>query len=298
MDNLTQMESPAHHPVPGSGRATLFLRKPAALLRPKLSGCIGRLGSLELHLAATSRDVHRAQELRHQVFFSGRTGSHKGAQAKTRDQDAFDAVCDHLLVIDTATGNRAVVGTYRLLRQDVADGEFGFYSESEFHIRPLLERQSHLQFLELGRSCVLPAYRERKTIELLWQGLWRYVQHHGIGAMMGCASFDGTQTDQLTRPLSFLLHEAQAERNWSVHARPERRAAYAILPREQIDGRTALREMPPLIKGYLRAGARFSAEAVTDHIFGTTDVFVVMPTAAINQRYIDYFSSDAHSRAA
>lgn len=298
MDNLTQMESPAHHPVHGSGSAKLFLQTPPAVLRPKLSGCIGRLGSLELYLAATRSDVRHAQALRHQVFFQGRTGGVKGSQTKKRDQDAFDAVCDHLLVIDTATGSRAVAGTYRLLRQDVADGEFGFYSETEFHVRPLLERQSHLKFLELGRSCVLPAYRDRRTIELLWQGLWRYVQHHGIGAMMGCASFDGTQTDQLTRPMNFLLHEAQAERNWSVQARPDRRAAYAVLPREQIDARTALREMPPLIKGYLRAGARFSAEAVTDHIFGTTDVFVVMPTAAINQRYIDYFTSDAHGRAA
>lgn len=296
MDSLIPTQTPAQSPIPCNDPTAVFLRPRPA--RPKLSGCLGRIGALELHLASNNRDVRRAQELRHDVFFRSRVTAPLRSRAKTRDQDAFDAVCDHLLVIDSASAGRPIVGTYRLLRQEIAEAEFGFYSETEFEVRPLLDRQKHLRFLELGRSCVLPAYRDRKTIELLWQGLWRYVQHHGIGAMIGCASFDGTQTEALAEPLNFLLHEAQTDALWSVTARADRRAIYPVLPREMIDMRAALRAMPPLIKGYLRAGARFSAEAVSDHVFGTTDVFVVMPTAAINSRYIEYFGAEADRYAA
>ena len=156
------------------------------------TGILGRIGTLELRLARSAADVRKAQELRYTVFFQDRhMGAHR-QRKKKRDQDAFDAICDHLIVIDTATPAHIIVGTYRLLRQDIADAEHGFYSESEFHVRPLLQRHGHLRFLELGRSCVLPAYRDRRTIELLWQGLWAYVRYHRIGAMIGCASFEGT----------------------------------------------------------------------------------------------------------
>ena len=95
-----------------------------------------------------------------------------------RDKDAFDKVCDHLMVIDHAakpslSGKQPVVGTYRLLRQDVAEASGGFYSEDEFDIASLIERHASLRFLELGRSCVLPPYRTKRTVELLWHGVWR-----------------------------------------------------------------------------------------------------------------------------
>jgi putative hemolysin len=94
-----------------------------------------------------------------------------------RDKDAFDKICDHLLVIDHAanpsiSGNQPVVGTYRLLRQDVAERNSGFYTEDEFDISALIDRHASLRFLELGRSCVLPRYRNKRTVELLWHGIW------------------------------------------------------------------------------------------------------------------------------
>ena len=50
--------------------------------------------------------------------------------------------------------------------------------------------------LELGRSCVLPAYRTSHTISLLWRGIAEYLSLHTIGAMFGCASFHGTDPDE------------------------------------------------------------------------------------------------------
>lgn len=267
---------------------------PAFFSGRTLPDCLGRIGSLELRLARSARDLRQVQALRHQVFFCERLRPDFISPYQGHDRDAFDAVSDHLMVIDTDTRDCAVAGTYRLLRQDVADAASGFYSESEFIVQPLLERHRHLRFLELSRSCVLPAYRHRKTIELLWHGLWQYVQHHRIGAMIGCASFDGRDARNITQPLSFLQHAACAEQDWQVHAQAGRRAPIERLEQGAVDARAALRQMPPLIKGYLRAGARFSCDVVIDPVFQTTDIFTVMPVADIDAKYIDYFSAAAN----
>ena len=98
-----------------------------------------------------------------------------------RDIDGFDAVCDHVLVVDHAASGRRrppVVGTYRLLRQDVAERQGGFYSDERIRRRRLIARHRGLKFLELGRSCVLPPYRNKRTVELLWHGIWTYVRAH------------------------------------------------------------------------------------------------------------------------
>ena len=86
-----------------------------------------------------------------------------------------------------------MVGTYRVLRQEVADLYDGFYTQGEYDILPLIRREvaAHCSFMELGRSCVLKPYRNRRTVELLWQGIWSYVREHGVDVMIGCASFEG-----------------------------------------------------------------------------------------------------------
>ena len=111
-----------------------------------------------------------------------------------------------------------VVGTYRLLRQEVAERHDGFYSAGEFDIGGLIARHPGLQFLELGRSCVLPPYRNKRTVELLWHGIWTYVRQHHLDVMIGCASLEGTDPDALALPLSFLHHLRRAPEDWRAGA--------------------------------------------------------------------------------
>ena len=217
--------------------------------------------------------------------------------------DDFDKICDHLMVVDrcrllSISDESPVIGTYRLLRQKVAERHSGFYSAREFDISGLLQRHAGLQFLELGRSCVLPAYRSKRVIELLWHGVWRYVREHRIDVMIGCASFEGTDSEHLARPLSFLHHFARAPEPWRAAACSLRRIEMNMMARNKIDVRTAWRELPPLIKGYLRVGAFIGDGAVTDPQFGTTDVLIVLPVAAINTGYIRHFGMDAQRYAA
>ncbi len=188
---------------------------------------------------------------------------------------------------------RRIVGTYRLLRQEQANAGGGFYSSAEFGLDSLVARHPDLRFLELGRSCVLPEYRSKRTIEVLWQGIWVYVNHYSIGVMSGCASFPGIVPAAHAQALSFLAHNCRAEPEWDVRAVDDRYRAMDLMPAEAVEARTALAAMPPLIKGYLRLGARVGDGCVVDADFGTTDVFIVLPVQTIAARYINYYGADA-----
>lgn len=263
---------------------------------------LGRLGSLEVRLATKAREVREAQRLRYKVFYGEMSAvADAGAALTRRDADRFDAICDHLLVLDHATpgaGKPKVVGTYRLLRQEVAERHFGFYTQSEFDVAPLIAAHPQARFLELGRSCVLKPYRNKRTVELLWHGIWAYVLHHRIDVMIGCASLEGVDPDALALPLSFLHHHARAPEKWSARAAAKRYVPMDRLPKEAIDLKVALQALPPLVKGYLRLGATFGEGAVVDRHFGTTDVLVILPVSAINPRYIDHFGPSANRHAA
>ncbi|MDR6874498.1 putative hemolysin [Bosea sp. BE125] len=270
-----------------------------------LSGTLGRSGSLEVRLARGPREIWLAQRLRYRVFYQEMSAKPDVVSRMfRRDADRFDGACDHLLVIDHAARGRfggtkpKVVGTYRLMRQGTATRFGGFYTQGEFDLQPLLARHPSARFLELGRSCVLKPYRTKKTVELLWHGIWAYVRHHRIDAMFGCASFDSTDPDALALPLSFLHHHARSEGEWGAAARPDRSVAMNRLPLEVLDAKQALKQMPPLIKAYLRLGARFGTGAVVDRQFGTTDVLVILPVAAIDQRYLDYYGDEGQRYAA
>ncbi|MBI5112794.1 MAG: GNAT family N-acetyltransferase [Rhodovulum sp.] len=263
---------------------------------------LGRIGALEVRLAHRAVDIRRAQRLRFDVFYQEMSAVADAATLLARrDVDAWDAVCDHLLVLDHGRPTRygpAVVGTYRLLRQEIAERCGGFYTAGEFDIAPLIARHRGLTFLELGRSCVLPPYRNKRTVELLWHGIWTYVLRHRVDVMLGCASLEGTDPEALALPLSFLHHFAAAPEPWRARALPGRHVRLDRMDREAVDPKAALHALPPLIKGYLRLGARVGDGAVIDRQFGTTDILVVLPVSAISARYIGHFGAGAERHAA
>jgi L-ornithine Nalpha-acyltransferase len=261
------------------------------------SDVFGRIGSLETRLARNSREVDAAQSVRYRVFVEEMKAMlPPEAMARKRDFDSYDDICDHLLVVDNAIEGEIedqIVGTYRLLRQEVAMANGGFYSASEFDIEPLLKRHPDKQFMELGRSCVLPDYRTKRTVELLWQGNWAYALRHGMGAMFGCASFPGIRPESHALALSFLHQNVLAKDEWAVEALPHLNCNMDLMPSEAVNPKKALMALPPLIKGYMRLGAMVGSGAVVDHAFNTTDVLIVLPISSISDRYLNYYGADA-----
>lgn len=245
---------------------------------------------LTVRLAHTAEDIAAVQRLRWRVFMEEMGAN---ATAPGMDADAYDTLCDHLLVSDEdCPGEDRVVGTYRLLRESIARRHQGFYSAAEFDLAPLTTSRASAagELLELGRSCVLPAYRTSATISMLWRGIAEYIASHNIGLMFGCASFPGTDPDLHAPALSFLYHHHLAA--------PQQRPAVIAgkgVPLERLapgsyDERRAMFELPPLVKAYLRVGARFGDGAYIDHAFNTVDVCVVMPVELIANRYAARFS--------
>ncbi len=296
--------SPKWQAVPGgllalralsdAGGATFPLRKPDKVY--------GKIGNLEVRLTRRWRDIKLAQRLRYKVFYEEMSAIPTlRAELRRRDEDPYDAICDHLLVVDEAAApvtdawgglrRNKVVGTYRVLRQDVAERTLGFYTQSEYDIAPLIAAKPHHRFMELGRSCVLEPYRNKRTVELLWHGLWTYVREQKVDVMIGCASLAGTDPDRHAMALSFLHHNALAPPEWRCRAHDRLYVGMDRLPKEKVDAKTALKALPPLIKGYLRLGAFVGDGAVIDRQFGTTDVLIILPVEKIDPRYFEHFGT-------
>ncbi len=253
-------------------------------------------GALEVRLAETEHEIEQAQRLRYAVFYEEMDAIPSPAMRETgRDFDKYDDVCDHLLVVDRDThdedGQPLVVGTYRLTREQDAARVGGFYTASEYDLLPMISGlPKGTKYLELGRSCVLKSYRARPgTMQLLWKGLMAYVARFDIDLMFGCASLPGIDVDELAMPLSYLHHFHPMPEDIRVKARPELFTDMNRLAADQIDQREALRTLPPLLKGYVRAGCLIGEGAVVDRQFSTTDVFIYFPLTGMDARYRSRF---------
>ena len=265
---------------------------PAEVATARLGGRIVdiRSGPLQVRLAETAADIDAAQALRYRIFYE-RLGARPMPEMarRRRDFDRFDGDCDHLLVLDhtRGTGAEAIVGTYRLIRRETAARLGGFYSADEYDIAPLLRIPGEI--LELGRSCVDTAYRQRPAMQLLWSGIAAYVFHYAIVLMFGCASLPGTDPDAVAMPLSYLHHRHLAPPALRPRALVERYIEMCRLDAGRVDSARALAALPPLIKGYLRLGGFVGDGAVIDEQFNTTDVCILVKTDLVTDRYSRHY---------
>ncbi|SIS79213.1 GNAT family N-acetyltransferase [Paracoccus saliphilus] len=245
----------------------------------------------DIRIATCERDLQAAQRLRYRVFVEELGGD--GAlvdHEKRLERDEFDPVVDHLCLIDTRRSPEEldhVVGVYRLLPGLRAE-EFGrFYCDGEYDLTKL--RGSGRSLLELGRSCVDAAYRGGSGMFLLWNALADYVLDLRVELLFGVASFHGTDTQALAPSLSWLHHNHLAAEALRPKALPEGYQPMDLIPAENLERREALIGMPALIKAYLRLGGRVGDGAYIDRDFNTTDVFLLMDTAAMSEKHRKFY---------
>ena len=268
------------------------LKRQGPALRPDEGPGFGELraGHLGVRIAETEDEIDAAQALRWRVFYEEmRAEPSAAARASQRDVDAFDAVADHMLVIDHAIGPgpEGVVGTYRLVQQSAAEQIGRFYTDDEFDISPLISFQGKL--LELGRSCVDARYRSRAVMQLLWRGIAAYVFRHQIDMMFGCASLPSTDPDQWAAELTYLYYNHLAPPALRPRALPERYVEMRRMDPDDLDSSRTMGNLPPLIKGYLRLGCFIGDGAVIDTQFNTTDVAIVVKTDLVTDKYYRHY---------
>ncbi|WP_375261346.1 GNAT family N-acetyltransferase [Palleronia sp.] len=238
----------------------------------------------DLSFAAGEADIRAAQALRYRVFVEELGGGGEDVDyAAGLECDAFDPICRHLILRDLAReDDDQVVGVYRLMTEAGAAEAGRFYSEAEYDLAPL--RRSGRKLLELGRSCLHQDYRGGAAMFHMWAGLAEFVTAEGAEILFGVASFHGTDLDALAAPLSILGHRHIAPTELRVAARPPEAVPLARLPEESYERIAAMKDVPALIKAYLRLGGCVGEGAWIDRKFNTTDVCMVMDTAQLNDR--------------
>lgn len=248
---------------------------------------IAQVNELELRWAGEAREVRAAQALRYRVFYEELGAVPDPATRRERlDRDAFDDVARHLIVVDRSRSCGArleVVGCYRLLRESTARRHGGLYTSAEFDLGGLTRERGEL--LELGRSCVDARHRGGAVMQLLWRGIALYQARHRFGMLIGCASLPGRDIARVAREVRYLHERHLAPLGMRPCARSSRRVAHEPFAAGAYDPSVAFRRLPPLVKGYLRAGAMVGEGAVLDEQFNTIDLCIVLPTERIEARY-------------
>jgi len=236
-----------------------------------------------VRLARDADEVQAAQHLRYRVFVQELGGDGEMVDHDLQiEADRFDPYFDHLLLLDARRGENVrdqVVGVYRLLSEDGAAKAGQYYSEGEYDLTLL--RKSGRKLLELGRSCLHPDYRGGTGMMLMWSALSDYAEARGIDLLFGTASFHGTDIDALAPSLSLLHHRHLAPVDIRVRTQESAYQPMNLIPEDQLDRVAAMRNVPALIKGYLRLGGYVGDGAYVDHDFNTTDVFLILDTARI-----------------
>jgi hypothetical protein len=227
--------------------------------------------------ASTPGEIKEAQRLRYKVF-AEEMGANLPSNAEGLDVDEFDSYCDHLLIRDQ--DSLKVVGTYRVLPPNKALEIGRLYSDSEFD----LSRIDHLRpkLVELGRSCVHQDYRSGAVIMALWSGLAQYMQKNGYEIMLGCASIPMADGGHFAASLYNSLDNDQMAPT-ELHAFPR-----LPLPLDKLNGGLDV-QPPPLIKGYLKLGAKICSAPAWDPDFNTADLLTMLRLSEINPRYAKHF---------
>jgi len=240
------------------------------------AGVVARKNQYTVRFADSPSEIREAQKLRYRVFVE-ENGACLASQEPGVDRDFYDPYCEHLIVRDEACGR--IVGTYRVLPPENAKRVGTYYSDGEFFLTRLERLRPRL--VEVGRSCIDRDYRNGAVIAMLWAKLAEYMTANKYEYLMGCASVGMADGGHNAANLFQVLSKHMAPAEYQVTPR-------CPLPWERlVTGARA--EVPPLIKGYLRAGAWVCGEPAWDADFNTADLLLLMPMSNVSDRYRRHF---------
>lgn len=232
----------------------------------------------EVRITENSREIIEAQKLRYQVF-AMEMGARLESAHLGLDRDRFDHFVKHLIVRDNH--EQKIIGYTRILTREMANIIGGFYSSSEFDLTRIMSL--HGNIIEIGRTCIHRDYRRGSTIGLLWSGIARLMEKYRADYLIGCASIPmGQRGDVPQAVLERLGFRYRSEEMFRVFPKTP-------VPFKRDLANTINPEVPPLIKGYLRAGARICGEPCWDPEFNVADVFILLERSRLNKRYQQRF---------
>ena len=256
----------------------------------------------EVRLAQNSDEVLACQKLRYKYLikeYANDEGDNNNGVNPTSaedarngiDRDIFDDYCAHLIVINHALGDdlsKNIVATYRFMRSVHKEQVGRWYSETEFDLSKIKPIEN--QVLELGRATVHADFRNNIVINLLWHGIAVYINKYNIKYMIGTASFHSTDMNELKESMSFIYHYCPMPDQYDAPAITEYARDMNLLPKDAIDPKKALLNLPPAIKGYFRiGGCTFSRSAFIDFPFGCIDILTFFEVDKASEKYMKHY---------
>ncbi len=234
-----------------------------------------RKGRYAARIAETASDVLRAQRLRYMAFLQ-KHGA--GLRAEEIDEDAFDAICTHVLVEEVSSG--ALVCCFRLLPLR-GGAEIGrSYSAQYYELSALQSFAGPM--VEMGRFCIHPDWRDPDILRVAWGAMTRYVDEAGMEMLFGCSSFEGTEAEAYLDAFAILKERHLAPKRWLPRVKAPNVFRFArVLRRREPDLKRAMLGMPPLLRTYLVMGGWVSDHAVIDSDLRTLHVFTGLEIRAI-----------------
>jgi putative hemolysin len=234
-------------------------------------------------LLSTDPDlIDAAQRLRHQVFTS-EPGFGLPAAADGRDADRFDEYCDHLLVREDGSGE--LVGCYRMLPPPGAIAAGGLYTATEFDVTALDPLRPSL--VEMGRAVVRDDHRNGAVVLLMWAGILAYLDRCGYDYVTGCVSVpvQGTPDEAPGVQLRGIRDFVRRRHAADYEVRPHRPVVLDGRGLDDIEAPARV-SVPPLMRGYLRLGAKVCGEPAHDPDFGVGDFPALLDKAHADIRYL------------
>ena len=252
-----------------------------------------KVRDFEVRLTRNKEERRMVRALRYDVFCEEEGAFATEEQKNLREEyDSYDRFAEYMAVFHKG----AVVGCYRIIDRDAAEKMGSFYTESEYNISKIRKVRGNIA--EMSRACVDARYRDNALVmRLLWAGLSEYVLRRKVRVLFGVASWVGQKPGLSAHAISYLYYNRLAparlratvlSENFHESLNPAL-SRMNIMPKIFVDEEEALRQMPPLIKGYLRVGADFGNGVFIDKSFNTYDVFVTLQTKNISGPYQKHF---------
>ncbi len=239
-----------------------------------------------IKLAENQKDIESAQRLRYEVFNLELKRGLKTSDEKGLDIDNFDALCDHVLIIDKK--KNLTIGTYRLLLRSHLAPRGSFYSEGEFDLSNIKKLKGEI--LEMGRSCVHKDYRSSSILNLLWQRILAYVEDYKVAYIIGVPSLYSTDPLEINPIYTLMKKHYYSGEEFRVSPLERCRISginsSVDLKREE---RKVFLRLPSLIRSYIKIGALVCGEPALDQDFGTSDFFMLLRVSDIAEQYLRRF---------
>ncbi len=234
-------------------------------------------------IAESAEDMIKAQKLRHKIFLEEGLGlTHDSGL----DFDEYDNFADHLMILNNSTGE--AVGTYRLIHSSHTSK---FYSQTEFYLDPFLKIEGAK--LEMGRACTHMDFRNGRTMDLLWQGLSRYITLSQTRYLFGCSSVKTTDPIFMFSMMKSLSKNEQLKWDHQIHPLPAfdwPESQKYFTDAEPLTGYT--KALPPLLRSYLNAGSFVYGLPAYDKDFLCFDLLTILDLRQLNKKFQARYNPD------